>query len=35
MADAELALQFTEIFLKDAENVSTLLGLLEVNESRF
>ena len=28
--DAELALQFAEIFLKNSENVATLLALLEV-----
>jgi len=28
--DGELALQFAEIFLKNSENVATLLALLEV-----
>lgn len=29
--EEELALQFAEIFLKNTENVSTLLALLEVH----
>ena len=31
MQNGDLAVQFTEIFLKDNENVTTLLSLLEVS----
>lgn len=30
-SDAELGVQFTEIFIKKTDNVSLLLGLLEVH----
>lgn len=30
-SDAELGAQFTEIFIKNTDNVTLLLGLLEVN----
>ena len=33
VSEAELGIQFTEIFIKKADNVSLLLGLLEVQYS--
>jgi hypothetical protein len=31
-SDAELGVQFTEIFIKNEENISVLLSLLEVQD---
>ena len=35
LSDAELGVQFTEIFIKKPENVTLLLGLLEVLYCQF
>ena len=33
IVDVDLAVQFTEVFVKEADNVSILLDLLEVRQS--